>query len=118
MNHHHRAKIAERLRGLIAGQDSGDLAVTARRLGVDEVSLRISIDELSPYPTVDVIAAIVNHYGVDPGYLISGRYDGRLHQKVLDEPAAAKEAVRKLAEDDATAPHTEPPQQPRHLHLA
>ena len=38
-----RDGIAARLRGLIAGQNEGDLGVVARRLGVDEVSLRMSV---------------------------------------------------------------------------
>ena len=46
--HVDRAGIAERLRGLIGGQNEGDLGAIARRLGVDELSLRLSVDDLSP----------------------------------------------------------------------
>ena len=116
MNASHRAKIAERIRGLILGQDLGDLGSTARRLGVDEVSLRMSVDELSPYPTIDVIAAVVNHYGVDPSYLMNGKYDDRTHRQALTDPEATIEAIRSLAAEDGS-PQTDPPVQ-RHLYLA
>jgi hypothetical protein len=117
MNESDRGRIAERIRGLIAGQDSGDLALTAKRLGVDEVSLRMSVDELAPYPTIDVLAALVVHYGVDPSYLVSGRYDEQTHRRALATPESAVEAVRSVAEH-VTSVRTTPPDQPRHLHLA
>ena len=54
-----RVAIAGRIRALIAGQDGDDPAVTALRLGLDEVGLRMSLDALAPNPTVDVIAALM-----------------------------------------------------------
>ena len=117
MNDSHRGKIAERIRGLIAGQDSGDLAVTARRIGVDEVSLRMSVDELAPYPTLDVLAALVSYYGVDPSYLVSGKYDEHVHRKALSDPQSASEAIRALAQETSSV-RTDAPDKPRHLHLA
>lgn len=117
MNESHRSKIAERIRGLIAGQDQGDLAITARRLGVDEVSLRMSVDELAPYPTIDVLAALVAQYGVDPSYLVNGKYDEHMHRRALETPQSAVEAVRSLAEHNSSV-RSDPPDQPRHLHLA
>ena len=117
MNETHRGKIAERIRGLIAGQDAGDLAATAKRLGVDEVSLRMSVDELAPYPTIDVLAAVVAHYGVDPSYLVSGKYDEHTHRAALATPESAVAAVRSLTVNTASV-RTDPPEQPRHLHLA
>ena len=57
---------------------------TARRLRVDEVSLRMSVDDLAPYPTVDVIAAVVREYGVDPTWLLTGEYDAGSHRTVAD----------------------------------
>jgi hypothetical protein len=79
-----RAAIAARLRGLLGGQDHGDLEQTSERLRVDEVSLRMSIDELAPYPTVDVLAAVVREYGVDPSWLLTGTYDSSTHRRVLE----------------------------------
>lgn len=79
-----KAAIAARIRGLIAGQDAS-LSDAARRLKVDEVSLRMSVDELAPYPTVDVIAGLVREYGVDPTWVITGEYDSRVHRMMEDK---------------------------------
>ena len=71
------------MRGLIGGQNGGDVGAIARRLRVDEVSLRMTIDELAPYPTFDALAAIVEHYGVDPNWLLTGEYDAATHREAL-----------------------------------
>jgi hypothetical protein len=76
-----RREIADRLRKLLPAED---LPAIAERLGVEELSLRMSVDELSPFPTIDVLAAVVQHYGVDPSYLLTGEYDAALHRKVVD----------------------------------
>jgi hypothetical protein len=78
-----KAAIAARIRGLVAGANAS-LSDTARRLKVDEVSLRMSVDELAPYPTIDVIAAVVREYGVDPTWLLVGEYDSASHRTVAD----------------------------------
>src|SRR3954471_17030022 len=67
--------VSKRIRGLIAGQDGGNIAATAARLRVAEVSLRMTVDELSPQPTLEVLLAIVREYGVDPTWLMTGEYD-------------------------------------------
>jgi hypothetical protein len=79
-----KTAIAARIRGLVGGQDAS-LSDASRRLKVDEVSLRISIDELAPYPTVDVIAAVVREYGVDPTWLLTGEYDAASHRHIADK---------------------------------
>lgn len=96
MNEDSRRAIASRLRGLIAGQDAGDLGATARRLGVDEVSLRMSVDADSPYPTVDVLLATIATYGVDPSYLLTGVYDADLHRRAMENPESVGEIFGKL----------------------
>jgi hypothetical protein len=79
-----RAGIAERLRGLIGGQDSGDLASTAARLRVEELSLRMSVDALSPHPTMEVIMAVIREYGVDPAWLLTGEYHSSSHRAAIE----------------------------------
>jgi hypothetical protein len=79
-----RAGIAERLRGLIGGQDDGDVAGTARRLHVEELSLRMSIDPLSPHPTMEVIVAVIREYGVDPTWLLTGEYHSGSHRVAIE----------------------------------
>ena len=91
-----RSAIAARIRGLLAGQDGADPAVAAQRLGVDEVGLRMSMDDLAPNPTVDVVAAIVLAYGVDPTWLLTGAYDPAMHRHSLDDPRAVGDAVARL----------------------
>ena len=84
MGAYDRAGIAERLRCLLGGQDGGDLSLTAARLRVEEVSLRMSIDEFSPHPTVEVLASVIREYGVDPGWLLTGRYDPQAHRVAME----------------------------------
>lgn len=81
--------IATRIRGLVAGQDHGDLSATARRLHVDEVAFRITVDELAPHPTLDTIVAVVRFYGVDPTWLLTGEYDGATHRLAIEADEAA-----------------------------
>jgi hypothetical protein len=92
-----RTGIAERLRALLAGQDDDDLTRAAARLGVEELSLRMSIDALSPHPTVEVLAAVIQEYGVDPTWLLTGRYDAGTH-RVAMESDNVERAVRDLME--------------------
>ena len=80
------SEIASRIRGLLSGQ--GDITALAARLRVDEVALRISIDELSPYPTVGVIAAIIREYAVDPSWLLTGTYSAATHREALTASTA------------------------------
>ena len=77
--------IAARIRGLLSGQ--GDLGTLAAVLRVDEIALRISIDELSPYPTMGVIAAVVREFGVDPSWLLTGEYNPAAHREALSAKA-------------------------------
>jgi hypothetical protein len=78
------SRIAARLRGLMA-DDLADPERTSRDLGVSEVALRMSIDELAPHPTLEVIVAAVRRYGVDPTWLITGEYDLGSHRALLSE---------------------------------
>jgi hypothetical protein len=79
-----KTQIAARIRELIGTQDGGDPAVSARRLGVEEIAFRMSIDDMSPQPTIDVIAAIVRIYGVDPSWLVTGMYSAATHRRTLE----------------------------------
>ena len=91
-----RTAIAARIRGLISGQDDDDVGATALRLHVDEVGLRMSIDDLAPNPTIDVVAAIVTAYGVDPSWLLTGNYDSGTHRAILDDVESVEHAVSRL----------------------
>jgi hypothetical protein len=99
-----RSGIAARVRGLIGGQNGGDVGAIARRLHVDEVSLRMTIDEVAPYPTLDALAAIVDHYGVDPNWLLTGEYDATTHREALLTAAEQnRQALGKLLQFNTPA---------------
>jgi hypothetical protein len=102
-----RAGIAERLRGLIAAQGIADEAAVAARLGVEELSLRMSIDELSPHPTVEVLDAVIREYGVDPSWLLTGKYDSGSHRSAMESGGMA--AVLREFRSSRPSPISEPP---------
>jgi hypothetical protein len=106
-----RAGIAARLRALLVGQDSGELGDTAARLGVEELSLRMSIDELSPHPTVDVMTAVIHHYGVDPTWLLTGNYNPATHRAAIEGLSSISTEMR-AAMERRPGPLAEPPLEP------
>jgi hypothetical protein len=76
--------IAGRIRGLIRVPPDGDLAAVATRLGVSERSLRMSVDGGVPLPTLDVVAAVVRVYGLDPSWVLTGQYNAATHRVALE----------------------------------
>lgn len=102
-----KAGIAARLRGLLAGQDNGDFATIALRLGVEEVSLRMSIDDLSPHPTVEVLTAVIHLYGVDPSWLLTGNYNPATHRAAAEGLSSVTAEIR-AAVDRRNVPLAEP----------
>ena len=90
-----RLGIAERLRGLLLGHGAS-LEESADRLDVDSAALRVNLDELSPHPTVEVLAAVVRVYGIDPSWLLTGVYDAGSHRSVLEGDEQAADAVRRF----------------------
>jgi hypothetical protein len=94
-------RIAARIRGLLSGQ--GDTESVAQRLRVHEIALRMSMDETSPYPTLDVIAAVVREYGVDPHWLVTGDYDSGSHRAAIQAntselPAVVNDMIHRVAQ--------------------
>lgn len=86
------AQIAARLRGLLNGHR--DYSRLAAQLRVDETSLRMSVDELSPYPTLDVLTAVIGEFGVDPHWLMTGEYDSATHRVAVDKRVDIPTVVR------------------------
>lgn len=89
----------------------------ASKLGVDEVSLRMSVDSLAPYPTLDVLSAVVTAYGVDPTWLITGDYNSGTHRALETEPQRALEGMREMIRALQTQPLHNPPAEPPTLRL-
>ena len=75
------------------------------RLGVGEEELRAAVDYSDPTPSVELLAAIVVHYGVDPTWLLSGGYDAGTHrsavesQSILDRDKLTRFIARHLDDD-------------------
>jgi hypothetical protein len=97
--------IAARIRALISCEDPGP-AEAAMRLGVTEEALRAAMDYMDPNPSVEVLAAVVVLYGVDPTWLMSGGYDVSTHraamevQGVIDQEYLTRFIARRLDDDD------------------
>ena len=82
-----RHDIAARLRELVEGTHQ-TVAMVAVMLGVEELSLRLSLDDLSPHPTFDVLMAAIRYFGVDPTWLLTGEYSSASH---IDAIVAAED---------------------------
>jgi hypothetical protein len=79
-----RFSVASRVRTLLDDPDDTDLAAVARRLRVDELEFRMTIDIESPRPTMDVLLAVIREYAVDPTWLLTGDYDSSTHRRAVD----------------------------------
>jgi len=76
-----RLAIATRLCALFG---ANGIDATAARLRVSRAELRRSLDNKAPNPTIDVLAAVVREYGVDPSWLIHGEYNSATHYAALE----------------------------------
>ena len=105
--------IAARLRSVLPSLRRGRFAACAQRLGVSEVALRMSIDPDEPHPTLEVVAAVVQHYGVDPCWVMSGEYDPAAHRAAIaDDADVTKSELLRLIAMQLIAEGTPPEQQP------
>jgi len=101
-----RRSLAERIRCLISGTADGTPEAVAVRLGVDVPSLRLAIDATSPYATLDLLLAIIDYYGVDPAWLLTGEYCSGTHAEALEcagdrrRNHVLRDLVRRLATPD------------------
>jgi hypothetical protein len=93
-----RDGIAARLRGLLGDFEQYELEDFAERLGVPEVSLRASVDTLSPHPSPEVLAAAIRLYGIDPTWLLTGKYDAQTHRSVIEGDTDPLVVVRRFLE--------------------
>lgn len=78
-----RRAVAERIRALVSNTDS--LASVAARLDVSPNVLATAIDDAVPYPTLELLDAIVRVFGVDPSWLVTGQYDSATHRRALED---------------------------------
>ena len=89
--------LASRVAGLLQGRYKGDLVVAARELDVDPDELRRIVDAQTDKPDLNVLAKLVERFGVDVCWLMTGDYDWRTHMRVLeDEDEHIKDSGRQL----------------------
>src|SRR5688572_25413140 len=92
--------IAQRLKGLVGMSDRAKLSSAAVRLDVDLEDLERAIKGESPASILRVVAAMVRVYGLDPSWLVTGRYDPNTHRVGTRRDAAAvEELLRTLVAD-------------------
>ena len=95
-----RNGVAKRVRELLGvphNVSAEDLAHWAGVLAVNEMSLRMTIDELSPHPTVEVLSAVVSFTGADPAWIVTGEYDPTTHRRVLQgKPQIIESTIREI----------------------
>jgi hypothetical protein len=79
--------IADRVRALVARQPGRGLDGIADEISVPVDSFRRLVEERgrlihTPF-LIDVVAGLVQEMGLDPEWLLTGKYDGALHRKAL-----------------------------------
>ncbi len=83
------------------------LDAVATRLCVPASDLRALIDDNGSSSdlgfTLDVVAALVHEYGIDPRWLLTGQYDGAMHRQALllgeDRTMAGRHHVRDFVQE-------------------
>lgn len=82
------------------------LHAVADRLCVHADDLRLLIDEKSAGVslefTLDVVAALVHEYAIDPNWLLTGQYEGAKHRHALmlgeDRTRTGRQSIRDLVQ--------------------
>lgn len=99
-------EVAERIRGLVDLKDDDRLPAIAERLRIDETTLREAAGPGSPSASITLIGAIVRLYGLDPTWVLTGRYDERTHRVALrGDPIEILSLVRAIAEGPRSPLH-------------
>lgn len=87
----------------IAGNPDGwDLERAAAELGVSTEALREVAERLTRVPPLDVLEKVIRRYGVDPSWLLTGRYDSRTHEiagEVSHDPGRLRALLADLIGD-------------------
>jgi len=88
--------IARRIRQLIDQHEDGNVTAAAKRLGCSQRGLAKIYAGQTQHPRADLLAAIVEAYEVDPGWLLTGK-ESRLWAEDRIRAEAAREARRLVA---------------------
>ena len=101
------AAIRERLRAIVGRVPHRSLTDLASRLAVEPEQLRVLLDEsdrrIDVAFLIDVVAAFVREFAVDPQWLLTGRYDATQHRRALglgeDPSAEGRYALREFVQE-------------------
>jgi hypothetical protein len=88
----------------VSRQSAGALEAFANTLAVSPAGFRAFISEQDPVIDalflIDVVAAFVREFAVDPRWLLIGQYDARTHREALllgeDQSAAGGRSLREF----------------------
>jgi hypothetical protein len=105
-------EIAARVGAIVVGRYDADLRAAAVELGVVEFDLRTLIElRAPPLPhgaLADLLTGIVRHFGIDPAWLVTGRYDLASHAEAEEVRADAR-ALRAQIERLLRTPQSDRP---------
>jgi hypothetical protein len=96
--------VADRIKAFIGTSDQAQLSAAAVKLGVEERHLRDAIRHQSRFSMLKVIGAMVRVFGLDPSWVLTGRYDPATHRVAMEGDGAAIDAL--LSELAVTGSHS------------
>jgi hypothetical protein len=95
--------IAARVSAIVVGRYDADLRGAAAELGVVEFDLRTLIElrapPLSHDALADLLTGVVRHFGIDPAWLVTGRYALSSHaeaEEVIADVRALRGQIERL----------------------
>ena len=96
--------IVERIRAVVSRQSAAALESFAQTLGVSPAGFRGFIGKQDPVIEVlfliDIVAAFVREFAVDPRWLLTGQYDAATHREALllgeDRSTAGARSLREF----------------------
>lgn len=94
--------IRERLCAIVGNLPHASVGDLASQLAVEQDRLRVLLDEgdrrIDVAFLIDVVAAVVREFAIDPQWLLTGRYDPTEHWRALmrgeDRSATGRDALR------------------------
>jgi hypothetical protein len=100
--------VSQRIKGLISMSDQAQLPEAAARLGVEERVLRDALKQQSRLSTLKVIGAVVRVYGLDPSWVLTGKYDPATHRVAIqNDSSAIDDLLKRLITDAGLADSTD-----------
>jgi hypothetical protein len=97
--------VSDRVRIVTGVPDRNDLRDAARQLSVSEAQLRDAVTGRFRLGWQKVLSAVVRQHGIDPSWILTGRYDGTTHTASLEGDRVEVELLMKrLVAEAISAP--------------